>query len=156
MVKTSIFRLGARRLVRALLGALLTRAFSARALPRERPAEEEALPAAFQADVLLPEQWYGALKRKQFLQGEKLLAFTLLEQSIEDYKRYLNSPTRRGQQRFREAEEWIDHQDELWFFSFDNVCAALDIEPEYLREGLHRWKLAHLAQDEEEVQAAKY
>jgi len=79
---------------------------------------EEPLPAAFQPDVLLPAQYYGALRRRQFLEGEKLLAFTLLEQSIEDYKRYSNSSTRRGQRRFREAEEWINRRDDSWLFSF--------------------------------------
>jgi hypothetical protein len=153
--KFSIFRLGARRLVRVLVSILRTRTVAARAMLKEGTLGEEPLPAAFQPDILLPAQYYGALRRRQFLGGEKLLAFTLLEQSIEDYKRYLNSSTRRGQKRFREAEEWINRRDELWLFSFDNVCAALDIDPQYMRGGLHKWKLAHIAQHQPDAQAVR-
>lgn len=75
--------------------------------------------------------------------------FAVLDDAIEGYKRYLKSSTKKGQNRFREAEEWIDRRDKLWLFSFDNVCEALDIDPEYMRRGLHQWKQAQLSQTQQ-------
>lgn len=110
----------------------------------ERAAPEEALPAAFQPESMLPLQYYEMLHRRHELEGEKLLMFAVLEDAVEGYRKYLHATTRKGQRRFREAEEWIDREDKQWLFSFDNVCEALDINPEYMRRGLHQWKQAHL------------
>src|SRR4029077_15271546 len=41
---------------------------------------------------------------------------------------------------FRDADEWIAHEDKRWVFSFDNVCDMLDINPEYMGTGLRKWK----------------
>ena len=38
------------------------------------------------------------------------------------------------------AVEWIAHEDKRWVFSFDNVCDMLDINADYMRVGLGRWK----------------
>jgi hypothetical protein len=152
----SIAGVSALRLLRAIGEFIWTRAtVSARAVfnaTRGEPAEE-AMPSAFQPDVMLPVQYFEALRRKPFLEGEKLLAFTILKQAVDDYMRYLNSPRRKGQRRFREAEEWIDRKDRTWLFSFDNVCASLDIDPDYMRKGLHRWKLAHQRHSDNATQA---
>ncbi len=134
--------LGVARLVRVLakvLGAkTLVAARAALARSHEETAEDR-MPAVFQPEVMLPVQFYDALRRKHELEGEKLLMFAVLEDGVETYMKKLNSPTRRGQNRFREAQEWIEREDKQWLFSFDNVCEALDIDPEYMRRGLKRW-----------------
>ncbi len=117
----------------------------------EKSSPEETIPAAFQAEVLLPIQYYETLRRKHLLEGEKLLVFAVLEDAVEGYMKYLKSPTGKGQRRFHEAEDWINRQDKLWLFSFDNTCEALDIEPAYMRRGLHRWKQAQLESSEQAV-----
>jgi hypothetical protein len=91
----------------------------------------------------LPEQYNHLLRRKRLLKGEKLLMFAVLEDAVESYMTYLNASTSKGQDRFREAEEWINRRSPVELFSFDNVCEALDINADYLRDGLHRWKEAH-------------
>lgn len=139
--------LGLRRVIRVLAGVLWswTVVAARTALARsERSAPEEALPAVFQPETLLPLQYYETLRRRHELEGEKLLMFAVLKDAVEGYMKYLHSTTRKGQKRFREAEDWIDREDKLWLFSFDSVCQALDIEPEYMRRGLHQWKQAHL------------
>ena len=105
---------------------------------------EERLPGVFQGEALLPIQFYETLRRKHELRGEKLLMFAVLEDAVEGYMKYLKSLTKKGQGRFREAEDWINRQDKLGLFSFDNVCEALDIDPDYMRRGLHQWKQSHL------------
>ena len=134
----SITRLGLRRLARVMALAILPAAKTA--FVRSEEIEREESPTVFQPEVLLPLQYYETLRRSRQLESEKLLMFTVLRDAVENYMRYLNSSTRKGQTRFREAEEWIDRKDKLWLFSFDNVCEALDIDPDYMRRGLHQWK----------------
>jgi hypothetical protein len=106
-------------------------------------APEERLRAVFQPEALLPLQYYETLHRRHSLESEKLLMFAVLEDAVESYMKYLKASTKKGQKRFREAEQWIDREDKFWLFSFDNVCQALDIDPRYMRRGLHQWKQAH-------------
>jgi hypothetical protein len=101
---------------------------------------EERLPEFFEPDTMLPAQYFDLLRRRRSLEGEKLLVFTVLEDAIECYMKYVETSARKGQRLFKDAEEWIDTVDRQWFFSFDNVCEALDINPEYMRRGLHQWK----------------
>ncbi len=134
--------LGVARLVRVLakvVGAKTLVAARAALARRDEETAEDRMPAVFQPEVMLPVQFYDALRRKHELEGEKLLMFAVLEDGVETYMKHLNSPTRRGQNRFREAQEWIEREDKQWLFSFDNVCEALDIDPEYMRRGLKRW-----------------
>ncbi len=143
------------RFLRALADLVKTKAVGARAVFGGAGDErgEEPMPAAFQPDVMLPVQYFEALRRRPFLEGEKLLFFTILKQAIDDYMGYVNAVRRRGQRKFREAEEWIDREDRTSLFSFENVCAALDIDPDYMRQGLHRWKLAHQQETESLAEA---
>ncbi len=140
-MKSGIVGLGVGRLLRVVakvLGAKTLVAARA-ALARNHEEAEERVPAVFQPEVMLPVQFYELMRRRHELEGEKLLMFAVLEDGIQTYMKHFNSPTRRGQNRFREAAEWIERVDKQWLFSFDNVCEALDIDPEYMRRGLRRW-----------------
>lgn len=142
LVESRLKALGVSRLARVLAKVVKAKALlAARAAfaRKEEQTAEDRMPAVFQPEVMLPVQFYDALRRKHELEGEKLLMFAVLEDGVESYMKYLNSPTRKGQNRFREAEEWIEREDKQWLFSFDNVCEALDIAPEYMRRGLRRW-----------------
>jgi hypothetical protein len=47
----------------------------------------------------------------------------------------------KGKSLFREAEEWVlMEQKDDWLFSFDNICEALGLNPQYIRAGLLRWR----------------
>ena len=134
--------LGLPKLARVLARLIRApRLFAARTalVAAHESAAEEALPG-FEPDVLLPLQFYENLRRTHQLEGEKLLMFAILEDAVESYMKYLHAATRPKQRRFREAEDWIERRDKRWLFSFDNVCEALNIDPEYMRRGLHRWK----------------
>ncbi len=107
---------------------------------QERETLDERLPALFEPDTLLPVQYFEAMRRKHLLEGEKRLILSVLEDAVECFMKCINSPTHKGQRLFREAEEWINHEDKHWVFSFDNVCDMLDINAEYMRRGLRQWK----------------
>jgi hypothetical protein len=110
----------------------------------EQNALDERLPTLFEPDTLLPVQYFEAMRKKHLLEGEKRLILSVLEDAIECFTKGIDATTNRGQRLFREAEEWINHEDKRWVFSFDNVCDMLDINAEYMRLGMRRWKEKHL------------
>jgi hypothetical protein len=112
---------------------------------QEKETLDERLPALFEPDTLLPIQYFEAMRKKHLLEGEKRLILSVLEDAIECFMKCIEASTNKGQRLFREADEWINHEDKRWVFSFDNVCEMLDINPEYMRSGLGRWKENRLA-----------
>jgi hypothetical protein len=98
------------------------------------------LPNLFEPDTLLPIQYFEAMRKKHLLEGEKRLILSVLEDAVECFMKCIDAATNKGQRLFREADEWIAHEDKRWVFSFDNVCDMLDINADYMRLGLGRWK----------------
>jgi hypothetical protein len=78
--------------------------------------------------------------RKSVREGEFRLMLAVLEDAVKCYLKYAPAKDRRGKQHFREAEEWIFQRGSDWLFSFENVCEVLGIDPDYMRDGLARWK----------------
>ena len=107
---------------------------------QEKETLDERLPGLFEPDTLLPVQYFEAMRKKHLLEGEKRLILSVLEDAIECFMKCIDASTSKGQRLFREADEWIAHEDKRWVFSFDNVCDMLDINPEYMRMGLRKWK----------------
>ena len=106
----------------------------------EKETLDEKLPGLFEPDTLLPIQYFEAMRRKHLLEGEKRLILSVLEDAVECFMKCIDSATNKGQRLFRDADEWINLEDKRWVFSFDNVCDMLDINAEYMRAGLRRWK----------------
>jgi hypothetical protein len=107
---------------------------------QEKETLDERLPGLFEPDTLLPIQYFEAMRKKHLLEGEKRLILSVLEDAIECFMKCIDASTSKGQRLFRDADEWIAHEDKRWVFSFDNVCDMLDINPEYMRLGLRKWK----------------
>lgn len=93
----------------------------------------------FEPDTLLPEQYFTLLGRKP-LQGEKRLLLAMLEDAVHCFQTYLLAKKPHERRLFQEAEEWITSTDGLWFFSFENICDVLGINPGRMREALKTWK----------------
>ena len=107
---------------------------------QEKETLDERLPNLFEPDTLLPIQYFEAMRKKHLLEGEKRLILSVLEDAVECFMKCIDAATNKGQRLFREADEWIAHEDKRWVFSFDNVCDMLDINADYMRIGLSRWK----------------
>lgn len=107
---------------------------------QEKETLDERLPSLFEPDTLLPIQYFEAMRKKHLLEGEKRLILSVLEDAVECFMKCIDASTHKGQRLFREADEWIAHEDKRWVFSFDNVCDMLDINAAYMRVGLRRWK----------------
>jgi len=122
----------------------------------EKETLDEKLPGLFEPDTLLPIQYFEAMRRKHLLEGEKRLILSVLEDAVDCFMKCIDSATNKGQRLFRDADEWINLEDKRWVFSFDNVCEMLDINADYMRAGLRRWKdkklVAIQRRNEERVQ----
>jgi hypothetical protein len=105
---------------------------------------EDRVASLFQPDTLLPEQYLETYRRKSFMEPETRLMLAVLEDAVACYQKYVQAKDERGIELFREAEAWVMQEDHAWLFSFDNICESFGINPEYMREGLVRWKRAAL------------
>jgi hypothetical protein len=110
----------------------------------EKVPPEETVANLFGPAVILPAQFTEQMGAKQSDRGEKRLMLAVLEEAVATYQRNVDAKTRHGQRVFREAEEWIRTTDSHWPFAFENICHALEIEPEFLRRGLEGWKQRQL------------
>ena len=84
------------------------------------------------------------LSKKTIREGEEALLLAMLEMATEDFQKYALANDNRGKALFQEAEEWILSKNTRWFFSFENVCRHLQLDPGYVRRGLMQWKAAKL------------
>lgn len=105
-----------------------------------RTSGEEALSRMFEPDTMLPSQFMDRTTLEQSAFPEKRLMLAVLEDAVATFQRYVLAKDRRGRRLFREAEEWVASCDASWPFAFENICSALQIEPDYLRRGLVAWK----------------
>ena len=64
----------------------------------------------------------------------------VLEDAIDCFQKYAHTEDSRGKQLFAESYEWIMSPDKAWLFSFENICQIVDMNPDYIRQGLHRWR----------------
>lgn len=101
---------------------------------------DEKLASLFQPDTLLSAQYFDSLRRKTVLEPEKRLMLALLEDAIHCFQNNLSAQTVRKKKLFDETEDWIVATGGDWIFSFDHVCETLGLSPEYVRQGLLRWK----------------
>jgi|ERR671925_88733 hypothetical protein len=99
---------------------------------------DEKIASLFQPDFLLSAQYFGNL-RKTLLEPEKKLMFAILEDAISCYQNNLTAHSVRGKRFFEETKSWIVAVGNDWIFSFENVCEALGLNPQYMRQGLLRW-----------------
>ena len=72
--------------------------------------------------------------------GEKRLMLAVLESATEDFQKYVFATDKRGKELFDAAEAWILETDNPSFFSFQNICEYLQLDPDYMRQGFMRWK----------------
>jgi len=117
---------------------------------------EEHSSSTLEADVIVPSQFFDRIRAERSAQPEKRLMLAVMEDAVATFQKSVSGATRRQRRLLRETEEWIGSSDTSWPFSFENICAALDIEPGYLRIGLKRWKGALLDQRQRQESAVSH
>jgi hypothetical protein len=74
--------------------------------------------------------------------GEERLMLAVLEDAIECFQQHVLAQYVWEKKLFQEAEDWILESNSDWLFSFENICQALQLNPDYIRRGLLVWKEA--------------
>jgi hypothetical protein len=106
---------------------------------------EERIASLFEPDTLLSAQYMESLRRNTLLEPEKRLMLAMLEDAINCFQAYVTMQGGKQQKMFNDAEKWIMMTDDDWIFSFVSLCETLGFNPEYVRQGLRRWKQKRLA-----------
>lgn len=110
----------------------------------DSPHDATATPIG--SEFILPEQFFGNIvqsgSRSAEDNSELRLMLAVLEDAVFIYQKPALGQSKAGRKRraFWEVEEWIGSNDLSWPYSFLNICRALSIDPDYLREGLRRWR----------------
>jgi hypothetical protein len=110
--------------------------------PRAKKAEGGTSAGLFEPDILLPNQYFAAFKRGRAVEGERRLMLAVLEDAVDAYRKYALARDPREQACFLEAKEWFLSTDRTWLFAFENICDVLEMNADYLRTGLDRWRRA--------------
>jgi hypothetical protein len=90
----------------------------------------------FSAAAVLPEQFHTDSDGTYKMRGVVALMCAVLEEAVHCWQQQSTKSGRRAQRLTREAEEWFFTDDPCWLFSFVNICAALSLDPDYIRRGL--------------------
>ena len=80
------------------------------------------------------------LLRKNIQEGEEGLMLAVLADAVEYFQKYVLAEDEKGKKLFQAEEEWILEKNSDWLFSFENICEALRLDPNYIRQGLLSWK----------------
>jgi len=91
-------------------------------------------------EVMLPEQFYPSPTAQHRRRGEAALMQAVLADALLCFQKYAFSRRRAEQRLHQEAEEWIFSDEHRWPFAFVNVCAVLNLNPDYIRLLLERWQ----------------
>jgi hypothetical protein len=101
---------------------------------------DERFSGVLAPDAVLPSQYFEALRRRRDMSGERRLMVAVLEDALHCFQKYVDAEDAKHRQMFLDAESWIMADNPTWFFSFESVCDTLDLDPDYVREGLMRWR----------------
>jgi len=105
----------------------------------ETPSGRGSMPyeKGLDAGLLLPAQYVDLVRRNHVLEGEMKLLLAVLEDAIRCYLRNVDAKEGERRRDFVEVRNWFEAggggvSRRADIFSFDNLCAALGIEPRCL------------------------
>jgi hypothetical protein len=90
-------------------------------------------------ETILPAQFFP---RVAALAPERRLMMAVLARSLLDLRSNDATGTRRARRHLAEVEAWFASDDDVWPFSFVNLCHALDLDASSVRSRLVRWRRA--------------
>ena len=87
-----------------------------------------------QLDLLLPSQYFRA-QRKQ--EPEQRLMIAVLWDAIHCVEKYRDAGNSVGRRLFLEAQRWFFAGETDWPYSFESICAVLDLDSNAVRERMN-------------------
>lgn len=73
---------------------------------------------------------------------ETRLLLAVLQDALGTFQRGLRTTSCKDVEAFREVDRWFRSDDYDWLFSFENICGTLHIDPDHIRDGLNRLRVA--------------
>src|SRR5215510_12395927 len=99
----------------------------------------------FEPDTLVSTQYLESFRRRTPIEPEKMLMLAVLEDAINCFQTNVMAERGRAKKLLDETMAWFLDRNDDWTFSFVSICEILDLNPEYVRGGLLRWKEKNLA-----------
>jgi hypothetical protein len=69
---------------------------------------------------------------------ENRLMLAVLQEALSTFQRGVNTRIAKELEAFREVDRWFRSTDYDWPFSFEGICACLNIDPSFIRAGLNQ------------------
>jgi hypothetical protein len=91
-------------------------------------------------DVITPEQHRDQVRAEPTDQPEIRLMLAVMEDAVASFQRYLQEPSRSNERIYRETRDWLESEDLEWPYSFANICEALGMRPELVRQKMLSWE----------------
>ena len=107
--------------------------------------DQERWTSMFEPDVLAAAQYMEKWRYQHSHEPEQLLMYAVLKDAITCFQRFSSVSSARGQAAFKDAEDWLTQEKSDWPFSFEHICEALNLNPDYIRAGLEYWRRSGLA-----------
>jgi hypothetical protein len=92
-------------------------------------------------ESVLPCQLGDRLLGTAALQPEKRLQLAVLQDALATFHRLVGVAGPRRGRHFAEAEAWFASDAARDPFTFVTICATLNLDPGYIRNGLRQWRL---------------
>jgi hypothetical protein len=112
--------------------------------PSRTVCVEDPAVTMVEPDTMTPFQFYDRVFAEASVVPEKRLMLAVLEDAIAAFQRAYIQPRAAVEEDSEvpgnDVEAWLESRDMSWPFSFESICQALDMEAEYLRNGLLRWR----------------
>lgn len=101
---------------------------------------EERIGSLFHTDTSAAPEYFESLSRRTSLDPSKKLMLAILEDALKCFLANVSARSGKNKKLFDEAEQWIMEEGSDEIFSFGNICEVLGLNPQYVRQGLLRWK----------------
>ena len=105
-----------------------------------RSVGRESVSELFAPDMITPGQHQDQVRGEITDQPEIRLMLAVMEDAVATFQRYLSEPSRGKESDFRDTRSWLESDDLEWPYSFSNICEALGMEPELVREKMLAWE----------------
>jgi hypothetical protein len=110
-----------------------------------RSSDGDSSESRFEAEPILPAQFFDGRKTNEALEPEKRLMLAVLTDAVHCYQVGCDAQKTSRIRAFREAEEWLFSAKGYGPFSFENVCDTLDITPDYMRKVVRKWRVQRVS-----------
>jgi hypothetical protein len=101
--------------------------------------DHDSWTSMFEPDVLAVARYMEKWRYQGSQDPEKTLMYAVLEDAVTCFQRFSSVSSARGRAAFKDAENWLMHEKSDWPFSFERICEALNLNPDYIRGGLEHW-----------------